>query len=798
MFNKFLFILFCTICFSNVTFSQNSITGKVIDGSNTPIYGVNVLLMDETGVTMIKGGITDEDGMFSLEKFKDGQYKLTISMLGFDNYEKQIEIQNESIDLGTITLIEGTALEEVVIKTSKPLFEQKVDRVVVNVSENATSAGGNVLEVLEKSPGIIVDKERGVMSMNGKEGLLVMINGKVSRQPLNSVIQMLGGMSSDNIKEIELINNPSSKYDAASNAGVINIVLAKGEDLGLNGSYSLTAGYGEYEKYGGTVNMNYRKGKTNIYSDISYSHNKTFTEISNYRETSFDNEINISDSDTDRQAENDNVMAKLGADFQLSERSIFGVFLSGYIDRWDVNATTIGSEGNGINTGEDYLGIGEDSFEQNHLTSNVNFFHTFKDKSTINFDVDYIFHKNINPSDILYTFEDQFSAETSNDKIEITKETPINIVVGGIDYSKKVKNITIETGVKGINSDFENEVIFARGDRSNPIVDSELSDDSDLNEKIGAAYGSVGYKSEKNQLTVGLRYEYSETKLNTPEGRDDINLTYSELFPSLMYTRSFTENTKLTLSYGRKIQRPAYTDLTPYFVFINPTTFYFGNTNLVAAINNDISAKLLYKKYSLLLSYNRGDNTIVNAQPSINENTEDQIIAPINLDYSETYSLNLSIPLKINNWMSFNFNFLGINQKNKPKNEGIGEQTYFRVNGSQSMKLPKDFSVDISGYYQSKGILGITTIRPYGDLAFGVQKKFSENSKLRFSFNNIVGFTFVRNTDDSLNGLGFSSEFRFFNEPRVFRLNYSYNFGNKKLKSKRQRNNISDDVKQRI
>lgn len=797
--NKYLISLIISLCFGAI-YAQSSVSGTVLDVQNTPVYGANVLLKDTSTNKIVKGSITDENGIFEIELFENQSYSLTISMIGFESYETLIQADNTSPNqnLGSITLQEGTELDEVVIKAQKPLFEQKIDRVVVNVKENATTAGGTVLEVLEKSPGIIVNRESNDISMNGKEGVLVMINGKVSRQPTNSLMQMLKNISAESIGKVELISNPSAKYDAASNAGIISIDLVKGENLGTNGSFSVTGGHGEFEKSALGINMNHRKGKTNLYYDANYRRDKSFVNISVFRETFSDNLIETSSSKSERFSLNNNVRGKVGLDYQFSEKSILGIFVTGYIDRWEVDAPTTGFDSNSIGSRTDYTGINEDIFEQLHGVSNINFNHTFKNESNLNFDIDYLYHKNNNPSDVSYTFIDQNTNAERQEFISIEKNTPINIWATSLDYSFTLDKLTFETGVKGVNSNFQNDVIFDNIIGGVPVRDDELSDNSELNEQIGAVYTSFIYKNEKNRIEIGGRYEYSETNLDTPEGRDNVSLIYNNFFPNLSYSRNLGKSTTLSIAYNKKIQRPTFTDLAPYFVFINPNTFYFGNTALTAALNDDISAKLIYKKYSVLFSYNYGDNTIVTTQPSLDEDTNEQILIPINLDFSKTYSMNVAVPIKITTWWNFDVNFLGIAKEVKPMNDGEGKQSYYRISGAHSFKLPKDMSIDISGFYQSKALLGITQVKPFGDFSVGVKKKFSPTSSLSLNLNNITGYKFTRLSDNSLNDQNFSSDYGYFNEPRIFRLTYAYSFGNNKLKSKRKRNSASEDIKNRI
>lgn len=779
--------------------SQYMISGKVIDKNKEKLPFVNILLQQPEDSKLIKGAITDEEGKFELNNIKEGSYILVINQLGFRDLKINIEATGD-VDAGELILEEQTEeLEEVVIKQSRPLFEQKTDRVIINVQENSTTAGGSVLEVLERSPGVNVDRQQNTLSMSGKEGVQVMVNGKVVRLPINSVLQMLKGMSADNIKKIELITNPSAKYEAASNAGIISIEVIKGENLGFNGIINAMAGYGIYEKAGGGVNLNFRKGKTNVFSDISYRNDHSRETIENFREIYFGNDTFSSRSENKRFIKNNNFSGRFGIDHNISDRSIIGLMVSGYSDQWNVDGNTLGLDSDTrVNSSVDYTGENDEFFRQNHFASNLNYVHKFKNDSDITFDIDYLYYKNDNPTDFDYAFTDTQNNTNSVEQIRIEKETPINIWTSRLDYSKKIGKITVETGVKGISSELSNQVIYQDNLAGAFTVDDDLSDDSELSNKIGAVYGVFDYKGEKNQFNIGLRYEYSRIELNTPIGRDNVDLTYSEIFPSFSYARKLNDNTRLILSYARKIVRPAYTDLAPYFVFINPTTYHFGNTGLEASIGDDVSLKLMYKKYTASFTYNRGDNAIVKNQPAIVGNSVDQIITPINLDYRDTYSLNLSLPFKVTHWWNMNINLLGVNKRIKSKTTGEDSQSYFRINGSQTFKLPSNFTIDLSGFYQSESISGITKIIALRNITLGVSKEFSESSKLRFSFSNIFGFKFARLSNDDIPDLNFRTRIDQEYEPRIFKLSYTYSFGNNKLKPKRNRSTGSEEIKNRV
>lgn len=265
----FLFLL----TFSVHLFGQSKfeITGSVIDNNRNILPFVNILLLKSIDSSFVKGEVATENGKFSFNQIEEGDYLILASMIGYrSTYSSTFHLKND-YQLDIILLDQGEALDEVIIQADKPLYQQKVDRLVINVENSIVSAGGSALEILERSPGVLVNRQGNSISVVGKSGVKVMINGKESYVPTSSLIQMLDGMSADNIESIELITTPPANFDAEGNAGFINIVLKKRTDLGLNGSYSLSGGYGEGAVTSDNINFNYRKNKINLFGSYSFS-----------------------------------------------------------------------------------------------------------------------------------------------------------------------------------------------------------------------------------------------------------------------------------------------------------------------------------------------------------------------------------------------------------------------------------------------------------------------------------------------------------------------------------------------
>ncbi|MDQ3276785.1 MAG: TonB-dependent receptor, partial [Bacteroidota bacterium] len=265
-------LLVLALCSGTIVCSQSRVGGFVFGTTNQPLAGASVTLLLAKDSSLVKGSLTSPQGRYVLETVTPGAYLIAVSYTGFKQvYTPAFTIsKNEDKEVAAVSLVEkADALKEVTLVAKRPLFEQKVDRMVINVANNITAAGSTVLDVLERSPNIVVDRQNNALSINGKDGVVVMINGKINRMPISSLVQMLASMPSDNVERVEVITTPPANFDAEGNAGYVNIVLKRNLQFGTNGSYSLTAGYSRGPITTASGNINYRKGRWNVYGNYA-------------------------------------------------------------------------------------------------------------------------------------------------------------------------------------------------------------------------------------------------------------------------------------------------------------------------------------------------------------------------------------------------------------------------------------------------------------------------------------------------------------------------------------------------
>ena len=799
-----IFILLSDVIVIQSLHAQVKISGFVTSVADKPIEGSNVLLLNSTDSVLIKGTVTGALGVFNFENIRPGKYLISVSFTGFKTYSsKEITVANDEVKTGVIKLInEDKELSAVTVVARKPMFEQKIDRMVINVKNSITSAGGTALEVLEKSPGVIVNRQSNTIGLNGKNGVVVMINGKISRMPSDALVQMLAGMNASNIEKIELITTPPANFDAEGNAGFINIILINNPNKGLNGSFSATMGYGKGYTPAGSINFNYRNKKINLFGDYSFIWNNQEQVFNFYRRYINQGVTTQNTTRSLRHPKDGNHSARFGIDFQVTPKTVIGILVGAYNSKWTMDAyNTLSIVKNNIPDST----ITVDNTELNqwkHVMGNINFSHNIKEGETITADLDYLYYKDNNPNEYSNKYYNSAGVLLGQDQTKSSKLTPLHIWVGKIDYTKRInKKINAEAGVKLALSEFSNNVSVENGGQNNWVKDPELTANYKLKEDISAVYTALNIEaSSKTSVKLGLRYEYTTSNLGSDKQLNIVDRRYGRFFPSIFLTQKLDDKNSINISYSRRITRPTFKDMAPFVIFMDPYTFFSGNSGLQPAFSNIFKTDYLYKNFVLSVSYTKEDGSIANFQPKLSKDNK-QIYAAENLDNIKTLNISMSLPFTITKWWNMqnnlqgSWNQLNVTYKNGPFQV---EQKNFSFNSSQNFILPKNYSVELSGYYQSKGLFGATVYKSNGMVNFGLQKRFGENNnKLRFAVTNLFdGGLFRGTTDIAAENIYVDLNLRF--DQRTFKLTYSQSFGNKKLKEKRSRSSASDEEQRRM
>ncbi|WP_319500364.1 outer membrane beta-barrel family protein [uncultured Draconibacterium sp.] len=792
------------VCISVTGFSQ--IQGSVKDALNQPIPFANVLLMNANDSSVVSGVMASEEGTYSITEFKPGTYLIGVSLIGYKPaWSSLFEIKSTNDHIHEQAIIvepDVHQIKDVNVVAKKPIYELKMDRMVVNVENSITSSGNTALEILEKSPGVLVDRQNSNISMAGKGGVQVIINGKQNRIPIEAVMQMLDGMNADNVKRIELITTPPAKYDAEGNAGIINIVLQKSEDFGTNGTFSLGAGMANREKMNASLNLNHHVEKFNFYGMYNVNFNNQKSSILTYRSLLEDNNSVESYGKSVRSALILYQNIRMGFDYTLSSKTTLSVLTNGYIRDFEMDAyNNINYFTEGVETSLSRL----ENTELNkwiHGMGNINLNHRFHEEEILDFNIDYLNYYNDNPSDFTLENYDGLGEFIDGEDIGITKTTPIDILVGAVDYSnRKNEKLKWELGFKETLTWFTNDVAVQYFRDGQWEYDPELTNKSWLNENITAFYGSVNWQmTEKTGVTAGLRYEYLNSVLDTQEEKAVVDLHYGKLFPTFYTSHKLNENNTIQFSYSKRIDRPTFNELAPFVTFVTPETFVAGNENLLPAMSDIFRVDYQLKSYILSLSYTTTKNSISRFQPVLSEDGDRQYFISKNMDKSENFSAVLALPITVTEWWKMQNNISWVWQRLATDYEGIAikyKQNYYNISSNQSFTISTQFSAEVSGFYRSKSLAGIFEQKPLGRLDLGVQwRSKSQNSRLNLNLSDVFKTQLIKR-EAHIPELQIDNYYELDFEPRVLRLTFTHNFGNKAIKM-RKRNTASEEEQKRV
>jgi outer membrane receptor protein involved in Fe transport len=786
-----------SLFFLTSAYGQNSVRGIVQDAKNQGLPAATALLLQARDSSLVKGQICTEQGVFLFNNVAPGEYLVGINMLGYASvFSKKFSVADDGAvtDLGSLVLTENTTtLSEAVVSAKRPFLEQKVDRTVVNVANSITNAGGNALEVLQRSPGVQVNRLTRSIALVGKEGVVVMINGKISRQPTDAVVQMLEGMNADNIDRIELIHTPPANFEAEGNAGIIHIVLKTSGEEGLNGGWSASGGYGRGEKYGASGYFNYRKKRLNWFGNYEYNFNLNPQVFTNYRGVMQGADLVETESYSRRPYTPTGTQnARLGLDFQASKKTVVGVLATFFDRNWYMEAENdITYRRNGALESRLLMPNSETNHSRS-LAANLNLTHQFSASHSLNFDADLIRFDINNPSHYDLLNVDAAGLRTPLYQLRIGKTTPINIAVAKADYTADFgKKGRLETGLKLTSMGFDNDVqVDSLPLNQDWTVLSRFTSVAELDESVVGAFASYSVKiGPKTDVKAGLRYEHTDTHLGTVEQPDIVKRRYGSWFPSVFLSRELTEHQSLNLSYSRRIGRPQIQHLAPWLIFADPTTTQGGNPAVQPSFTDAVQLAYKFKSWHLSLSHSVEQGAI-RYIPTVNTVTNRQENLPKNVDSERVSSANLSFPLHPAKWWELRSNLSANWMETRLTLEGQQVRVsnlFSSVNLVNTLTLRKGFSLEITGFYNSPGYWGIMRWRANGSLDVGIQKDFGEKwGKLRLSGQDLLFTTnWYGSTRQPAANLMVDASYQMAERP--FLLSWTNTFGNGKLKASRQR-----------
>lgn len=798
------------ICISCICAKAQSpvyqIKGTLTNNDKADVTGLQVQLLRAADSALVKMELADKDGHFAFDQIKAGNYRIRISDLSFQVYRSAVIDLSANVNLGTIQLQKrNNTLKEVNVSASRPYIQQQYDKTVLNVAGSITATGSTAMEVLEKAPGISVDQNDNI-SMRGRQGVLVMIDGK--RVPMTGaeLATLLRGTSANAIDKIDLITNPSAKYDAQGNAGIIDIKLKKDNRNGTNGSLTGSWGQGIYRKNAAGLTLNNRTKNVNVFGSYNYNYAGNVNNLDISRQFYELNTTNFLGAYEQRNRFYSTVNShnyRLGVDYNLSPKTIIGIVGNGLntgIDRHNANRADSYNAQNIFNSY--FLTNGTANSKRSNYSVNLNLKHTLDSTGReLTTDFDYARYNNNDVQDFTSRFFDLNNAPTRNDYIlHGDLNGALNIKSAKVDYSQPLKGKgRFETGLKSswVNSD--NDVQFFNRSNGNNVLDAGKSNQFLYKENINAAYANVNKTWGKFDLQAGLRLENTNTQGIQMTSTDKFKRNYTQLFPSAYAGYHLSAKNEIGLSLSRRINRPTYNQLNPFIIFLDSTTYSGGNPELKPELSNSFEFTYTYnQKYIAKLSYTRTTDNIVNIL-SLVPNQDRVVIQTFrNLAVNNYYALSLTVPVTVGNWLSssnngvlYYANYKG-NLVNTNLNNGLAS---YNINSSNTVTLGKGFTAEVIASYQSKSVYGFLNINGIFTMAAGVQKQFwDKRASLKLAMTDI----FHSNKANGLNvSNGYTENFRQWRDTQVGTLSFTYRFGKNQLAPARRRATGAEDEKRR-
>ncbi|GAB2601775.1 outer membrane beta-barrel protein [Spirosoma areae] len=793
--------------------AQTTLTGSVHDGTGKALPFVSVALLNardssNTAARPAKGTASDQQGLYLFENVRAGQYIVRATAVGYQKVNSAVfEVATSPINVQTLALAELTGkLAEVQVTAKKPFVEQQLDRMVVNVANSIVGSGSTALEVLEKAPGVTVDYQNERLQLRGKEGVIVQIDGKQSYLSAQDVIAMLRSMSSDNIETIELITNPSAKYDAAGNSGIINIRLKKNNSVGTNGTVSVAGGSGRFDRERGSLQLNHRTAKLNLFGNYSLNRGGNYWDFLLTRNqpdpvSSDASRRNIVSQTTYLKFRDLGQNVKAGLDFSPSKTTTIGVvwtgFWSEHREQGPAGANFRRNEGGPVylqtSTHKTYSTV-----SQNQI-GNLNLQHSFGEKNgqlTTDFDIGH-FNRDYSNSLLTQTLIAIGDVTKPADGLLITQPSTVDIRTVKADYNRPLANgWKLETGLKSASVKTDNDLHLSSGTTGALIPDPSLSNHFQYTERVNAAYVSVSGKWKETAVQAGLRAEHTHSEGNSLTLNQVVERDYLKWFPSVFVSRPLSPNQTLTFSYSYRIDRPNYQNLNPSRGYVDPYAYSQGNAYLKPQFTHALEGKLSLKNgvfASLGASYTT--DLMFFTIHAIEGNKS--YVTLENLGKSQGYTLTLSYPLTITKGWQLQTNVLGYYNRFQYDYEGTVLQIQNvagRLNGNNAFTLGHGWTAELNGWVSTPSITGIWRSPWLGALDTGVQKAVSSVLKLKFSVQDMFHTNRFRPSVETPNGTQ-TGVLTF--DTRVALLNLTYSFGNQKLKGERQRRTGSDDETRR-
>lgn len=800
-----------SILISVSTFSQDtsSVKGVVYDNSSKPLAAATVSLLVAKDSSLYKAAVSDNEGTYQFENVKAGSYLVQITSINFNTwYSSKFELQGSSysVPVAALTTADKKLKDVVVVAPGKPMIEVRADRTVFNVENSISATGSNALELLQKSPGVTVDKDDNI-SMKGKNGVRIYIDGKPTPMAGADLAAYLKSVQSSDIEAIEMIENPSAKYDASGNAGIINIRFKKNKKFGTNGSVSVGANQGVYSSYNTSVSLNYRNKKVNVFSNISG--NKGRGENYNYIYRTQNDSIYDQNTINFNRYKGANV--KAGVDYFINSKNTIGGMYNGNINNWNWQSsgqTVISAVSSKLP--EQILKAGNNvlSHRNNH---NINLNYRFADTAghELNIDADRGFFNSRGNSWQPNIYYDANTVKVLRERI-FANNTPTNIDIytAKADYEQNLFKGKLGVGAKFSLVNTDNTFDFFNVINNEKQQDRERSNRFTYTEKVSAAYANYNRTFKKFSIQAGLRAEQTKSdgilnakNRNTMDDTTEaVKRSYLDFFPGAAIGYTLSPKHQFNINYSRRIDRPRYQDLNPFEYKLDELTYQKGNAFLRPQYTNSFSLSHTYKSFlTTSLSYSHISDYITVVNDTTRRNAT--FITNKNLASQDVYGINLSAPIKIWKWWNVFTNITGNHSRYKAKFED-GKTIDLRVTtlnyfNQHTFTLGKGYTAEAGGWLNTPSVWGGTFKTSFMWSAdAGIQKTvLDKKGTVKLTVTDVFKTNYWKQVSDFA---GSNLHVQGGYDSRQVRLTFQYRFGNNQVKAARERKTSIESESKRL
>ena len=762
--------------FSFLSFGQ-TIKGKVTDAVGD-IGFADIVIRDNSN-TIITGTSSDDNGNFEIKVAK-GTYKIVVSFLGYTDWEKQIEV-DKNLDLGIIKLEEDSqSLEEVVVQSKRRVIQQKVDRLVFDVEKSVVSEVGNGADILKLAPRVQV--QNGAIEILGKGASRVLINGRLSPMEGEELVSFLESLNGNDIKSIEVITNPPAKYEAAG-GGLINIILKKAKLNSWHNTSSLVYNQNKFSFATLRNNFSYNKNKFSLVSSLS----ATKGNLNNIEDLKINYPNSFWDIDIEYKDRRDSYSGRLQMDYKISSNLNIGAQYLGNLNNPGGFSSVVS---NVFDLSENLDRVIKNTGENtvNTRNHNVNFYAETKLDTlgrSISFNADYFTYKSDNDRDFITE-----AFDNSGNSMGITSgglnmtDQKIENFSSKIDVNYPIDKVQLSFGAKTSNTKINSGVQFFNTLSGSPVLDTTNSNDFMYEENNIAGYVSSNFNiSEKTKVQLGVRVENTNTLGVSVQTNESNRNNFTQVFPTAYISYKKNDNNTFNFSYGRRIERPRFSDLNPFKIFINDNSFSEGNPFLNPSFMDSFEFTHSYKRKlnsSVFLNVTTNGFGVIFTSDPVEETqivTRDNYITQYNYGISENYSTS-----PFSWWESQNsFNVIGYYSKFE-KNIGAAPRNglQLRVATNNTFSVGEKSKLIVNSWYSSPFNGGLYSLGGMYNFSIGYQQSFKNNFKLSVFANDVFNTSAVNNLESVVDGVRqvYGQNY----STRNLVLSLSYSFGNNKIK----------------